>query len=314
MNYKIIFLLILAVSITSIILFFSMDLYIQIYDPDWHGMLNPNQKSDESKKRIFIIGGSTVYSINAEYLNKKLSENEINYEVFNLADQADNPSQRLRSIENIIENKPSVVFYGLGYTNFEKFEKDNSNTILDFIYNPGEIFKNNFEIFLDESINEYIPVSPKDRSLVLLKYLLRGPDDHYHPFMSHKEGEIVDLAKIRDEKETRFVTSLETKKNDKEVIALNSIIKKLQEKNIKIILFSFPYSKIMLENTDSIELENFENILKDKEKEFDIPVFFLHEKYADMNIWKDRLHIANNPKSIIFTEDIFEKIVKVVGK
>ena len=44
-------------------------------------------------------------------------------------------------------------------------------------------------------------------------------------------------------------------------------------------------------------------------RQFDIPVFFLHEKYADMNIWKDRLHIANNPKSIIFTEDIFEKIV-----
>ncbi len=314
MNYKIIFLLIIAVCITSIILFFSMDLYIQIYDPDWYGILSPNQKNDESIKRIFIIGGSTVYSINAEYLNEKLIRNEIGYEVFNLADQADNPSQRLRSIQNIIENKPSIVFYGLGYTNFEKFEIENSNSVLDFIYNPQEIFKNNFEIFLDESINEYIPVSPKDRTLVLLKYLLRGPDDHHHPFMSFKEGEIVDLAKIRDEKETRFVTSLETNENDKEVVALNSIIKKLQDKNIKVVLFSFPYSKIMLENTDSFELENFEKMLKDKEKEFDMPVFFLHEKYAELNIWKDRLHIANNPKSIIFTEDIFEKIVEVIGK
>ena len=55
-----------------------MDLYIQIYDPDWYGILNINQKIDDEKKRIFITGGSTVYSINTVYLNEKLSENEFN--------------------------------------------------------------------------------------------------------------------------------------------------------------------------------------------------------------------------------------------
>ena len=54
MNYRIIFLFLLAISITSTILFFSMDLYIQIYDPDWYGILNLNQKTDDEKKRIFF--------------------------------------------------------------------------------------------------------------------------------------------------------------------------------------------------------------------------------------------------------------------
>ena len=104
MNYRIIFLFLLAISITSTILLFSMDLYIQIYDPDWYGILNINQKIDDEKKRIFITGGSTVYSINTVYLNEKLSENEINFEVYNLADMGDKPTRRLMSIDNIIDN------------------------------------------------------------------------------------------------------------------------------------------------------------------------------------------------------------------
>ena len=123
-----------------------MDLYIHIYDPDWYGILNLNQKTDDEKKRIFIIGGSTLHSINAVYLNEKLSESEINFEVYNLADAADRPTQRLKSIENIIDNKPEIVFYGLGYTHFEKFEVKEFDTLSTFINNPNELFRNSFEL------------------------------------------------------------------------------------------------------------------------------------------------------------------------
>ena len=163
MNYKIIFLVLLAISITSTILFFSMDLYIQIYDPDWYGILNLNQKTDDEKKRIFIIGGSTLYSINALYLNEKLSENEINFEVYNLADMADTPTQRLNSIENIIDNKPEIVFYGLGYTDFEKFEVKEFDPLSTFINNPNELFRSSLEHLLDEHLEEYFPLFMKNR-------------------------------------------------------------------------------------------------------------------------------------------------------
>ena len=311
MNYRIIFLFLLAIGVTSIILLFSMDLYIHIYDPDWYGILNLNQKTDDEKKRIFIIGGSTLHSINAVYLNEKLSESEINFEVYNLADAADTPTQRLKSIENIIDNKPEIVFYGLGYTNFEKFEVKEFDPLSTFLYNPSKLFKNNFELLLDESINEYFPLSPKERSLTLLNYVLRGPSDHYHPFISFKEVQIVDLEEIKKTKEPRYVNTLEVSDNDKEVLALNSIIKTLQENNIEVILFSFPYSNIMLDNTENSELEDFEKMLKNKQKQFNINLFFLHDKYSNLNIWKDRLHIANNPDTIIFTEDILEKIIEV---
>ena len=314
MNYRIIFLFLLAISITSTTLLFSMDLYIQIYDPDWYGILNLNQKTDDEKKRIFLIGASAVYSINTVYLNEKLSENEINFEVYNLADAADRPTQRLISIENIIDNKPEIVFYGLGYTHFEKFEVKEFDPLSTFINNPNELFRNSFELLLGYPLEEYFPRSPKDKSLTLLKYVLRGPDEHYHPFMSFNQAEIVDLEQIEKTVKPRYVDTLEVSNNDKEVLALNSIIKKLQENNIEVVLFSFPYNSIMLDNTDPNQIGNFEKMLKNKQKQFDVNLFFLHDKYSNLNIWKDRLHIANNPKSIIFSEDILEKIIEVINR
>ena len=312
MNYRIIFLFLLAIGVTSIILLFSMDLYIHIYDPDWYGILNLNQKTDDEKKRIFIIGGSTLHSINAVYLNEKLSESEINFEVYNLADAADRPTQRLKSIENIIDNKPEIVFYGLGYTNFEKFKAKEFDPLPTFLYNPNKLIRNNFELLLDEPLNFIFPVSPKERTLLSLKYVLRGADEHYHPFIKFKEGQIIDLEQIEKMEEPRYVNALEVSENDKEVLALNSIIKKLQENNIEVVLFSFPYSRIYLDNTEINEIENFEKMLKNKQKQFNVDLFFLHDKYSNLNIWIDRVHIANNPKTIIFTEDILEKIIEVI--
>ena len=283
MNYRIIFLFLLAISITSTTLLFSMDLYIQIYDPDWYGILNLNQKTDDEKKRIFLIGASAVYSINTLYLNEKLSENEINFEVYNLADMSDTPTRRLNSIENIIDNKPEIVFYGLGYTHFEKFEVKEFDPLSTFINNPNELFRNSFELLLGEPLEEYFPRSPKDKSLTLLKYVLRGPDEHYHRFMSFNQAEIVDLEQIEKTVKPRYVDALEVSNNDKEVLALNSIIKKLQENNIEVVLFSFPYSRIMLDNTEINEIENFEKMLKNKQKQFNVNLFFLHDKYSNLN-------------------------------
>jgi len=68
----------------------------------------------------------------------------------------------------------------------------------------------------------------------------------------------------------------------------------------------------MLDNTEINEIENFEKMLKNKQKQFNVNLFFLHDKYSNLNIWIDRVHIANNPKTIIFTEDILEKIIEVI--
>ena len=42
-----------------------MNLYINIYDPEWNGVFS-NEKIKNNEKRIFLIGASNVYSIDVD--------------------------------------------------------------------------------------------------------------------------------------------------------------------------------------------------------------------------------------------------------
>ena len=109
MNYTILFSIFSVIAIVGLIFSFSMNSYIQIYDSDWNGIFSNQEIQENSKKRIFLIGSSSVYSVNATHINHQLSSNNLNYEIFNLADMSDSPRKRIQSIENIISNEPQIV-------------------------------------------------------------------------------------------------------------------------------------------------------------------------------------------------------------
>ena len=124
-----------VIIVVGIIFSVSMDQYIQIYDPDWYGLFGYDKVKDE--KKIFIIGSSSVYAINATYINEQLALNEKNYQVYNLADMSDTPRKRLASIQNIISNEPEIVVYGIGMLEFV-IPLSPSHTMTDFILNPNQ--------------------------------------------------------------------------------------------------------------------------------------------------------------------------------
>ena len=103
-------------------------------------------------------------------------------------------------------------------------------------------------------------------------------------------------------------------------ISLYSIIDKLQENNIKIILFTFPHHKYLLENVPYEEEEKFLEIVYDIKKEFNIPVRTFHEEYSDKENWSDLIHIdynynltENNEDSIQYSKDIANLILNEIG-
>jgi len=293
-----------------------MDYYLQIYDPNWFGIINVDKQRDQQNERIFILGGSNVYSIDAIYLNEKLNERDKNFTVYNLADMGDNPSRRINSIDNIIQNKPSIVIYGIGFIDVEKFEKRTNNVdILDFIFTPNKFFKNNFENLLEKSLSEYFPLSPKEKTIALANYIIRGPETHHHPFISWKPTPITDFGTLKKlSKDVHPINVLEIHDEADKIQSLNSIIKKLQANNIKVILFTSPYSKFVFEKTNDVEIIKFENMLKTKHEQFDVDVYFLHDKYSNLEIWRDGLHIAIHDDAQIFSDDILEIILKEIDK
>ena len=318
MNYKIMFSVIFAILVVTVIFAFSTDLYIQIYDPNWHGIINSNKSVDSTKDKIFIIGSSNVYAINATSINEQLSNEKKNYLVYNLADQGDNPIRRINSIDNIISHKPEFVLYGIGIWDYEKpISKLQSYSTTDFLLQPGDFFKSLFQDNID--LYGYGPgkifISPKDRSLTSLKYILRGPDQHYHPFIKfeptsiHSNERLVEDFGIPDPNEVLDVTE-----ENKKIIALNQIIHKLQENDIKVILFSYPHSNAMYSVFQPQDLKDFQIMLNNKSSEFTIPVYFLHEKYVDLEIWRETLHIAIHSDAQIYADDILKIILKEIDQ
>ena len=71
MKFKIFLTLGFAFCITLGMLFSLMDLYINIYDPEWNGVFS-NEKIKNNEKRIFLIGASNVYSIDVDRISEKI--------------------------------------------------------------------------------------------------------------------------------------------------------------------------------------------------------------------------------------------------
>ena len=311
------FSVIFAILVVTVIFAFSTDLYIQIYDPNWHGIINSNKSVDSTKDKIFIIGSSNVYAINATSINEQLSNEKKNYLVYNLADQGDNPIRRINSIDNIISHKPEFVLYGIGIWDYEKpISKLQSYSTTDFLLQPGDFFKSLFQ----DNIDLYgygqgkIFISPKDRSLTSLKYILRGPDQHYHPFIHQTPTLIHSNEKLIEDFGIPENNGLDVTEESKRIIALNQILHKFQKNGIKVILYSTPESKAMYSVFQPEDLKDFERMLNNKSNEFSIPVYFLHDKYADLEIWRETLHIAIHSDAQIYTDDILKIILKEISQ
>ena len=156
-------------------------------------------------------------------------------------------------------------------------------------------------------------ISPKDRSLTSLKYILRGPDQHYHPFIHQVPTPIHSNEKLLEDFPPDENDGIDVTEESKRIIALNQILHKFQKNGIKVILYSTPESKAMYSAFQPEDLKDFQIMLSNKSNEFSIPVYFLHDKYVDLEIWRETLHIAIHPDAQIYTDDILKIILKEIS-
>jgi RNase H-fold protein (predicted Holliday junction resolvase) len=230
--------------------------------------------------------------------------NEINYEIFNLADMSDNPKKRLQSLSNIISNKPDIVIYGLDIHNFNvNVEK---KSLYDQLLNPKNFFTYQFDDFM-KSIQDKIPGSPKDRTVSTLKYILFGPEPHHHPLINFDKTSITPIKELQN-----FGNEIERQEydfsvNNKQIISFKKIINEFKNNEIKLIIFSTPYQ---LTNASENDVKLFEKMLEVYSKKYDFPIYFLHDKYGEMEIWRDGIHIAINKDTQIYTKDVLKMLIQ----
>ncbi len=292
--------------IVVLMLYVIMDLYLYTYDPTWRGIIN--SRHIQEKPYVFILGASYAYPINATHVAESLEKNDLEYEIYNLADMSDTPTHRLKSLEHLISLKPEVVIYCVSITDFENpvTQSDimNRSSTDEFeTLNPKKEITKILSMTTQNNLDGKFPTSPKERTILSIKYLIRGPEFIHNPFINYKITPVTD-EKTFDAKYNFTFRGVDTSYNNEERIALQKIITELKKNNTKIILFTAPHHKVFLDAVGESNLIVFESIMTEIAKQNDIDVHFLHDKYEEMNIWRDPHHIAVNKEAVIYSDDI----------
>ena len=77
---------------------------------------------------------------------------------------------------------------------------------------------------------------------------------------------------------------------------------------IKFVIYTVPYSKYYLEHISKDDKQRFIDILQTISKKQDISVYFIQDKYIELQIWNDPSHVAFGGKNIPHNDDIAEII------
>jgi len=314
--------LILGLAIT----YYVNDFYRTHFELEKWEDLFYSQHFDPHKKKIYLIGSSQVHRLNATYIEKYISQIYQDYEVYNLGIPGDKPSKRINSLKEIIDTKPAMILYGIAFRDLQG-SVQNQIQITDVIgaVKPVDILPEPwnllYEIIPNKTIIDFSNFdNPQITTLKLFKILQNPntisqitPDLPNTPFYKYKP-ENFEIKNFKSpmkkdyEKRERFISN-QTRLSDPEVIAMKSIISTLKENNIQVILFSVPYPKISLYKLDDTDIEIFTSTLEEISDEFDVKVYHFYDKYADLNIWADPIHVSMNQKSIIYSSDMAKIIL-----
>jgi len=273
-------------------------------------------KDSDLKKKIFILGSSQVGNIDAVFIDSYISKSstEGEYIVYNLAVVADDPTRRTRQLEQIISAKPVLVTYGLGYSDFEG-QTYPIHPLFDtkqFSHDLTNIFFKNF-VSYDFAKFE----NPKFTLFMLFKNFFGEAEifcnESNSPFYTPRPNHTIINKDVLKEESRSIVENKINPSEDDRVRALKKIIAGLQKNNIKVILFITPFSAAYLDTIPDSEKKIFHSIMKNISKEFNVKIYFLEEKYLDLNVWSDPTHIAFNKDSIIYSDDVAKIIFSEIS-
>ena len=300
-----------------------MSWYLTNYDP-FTRWSNNQLNSLNSSEKIYILGSSQVASLNLEYIENYLNVDKKNYLVYNLAQGSDLPSLRLGDIDKIITLNPSMVVYGVGLRDFESRQHyglsplGTTQITSDNIFPTPQIINEKTELTLKENdfINEIFK-SPQVVTLRLFNFLIRGdlgynyPDIELQtPLIQSGITPVILNAEIKEKsvRESFSFGGLDQIENNLEFMAFNKILYKLQNAGIPIIVYVVPHNQAHLDVISIDDVELFKTTMEQVTTQNNVPLYYIYDKYVDLEIWGDIYHVAYNNNTLIYSNDVAEII------
>ena len=297
----------LAVTLAFII---ALSSFIPFYEK--YRVPNVSEISDDplfqkisqiNNEKLLIIGGSAVGQLNSTHLNKVLSDKFSNHIIYNLAYNADIPTQRLDSIESTIFTNPEIIFYGISYWSFSDYYNIGNSD-----YPLQSLFKNIFEI------------NPKATTLNALRIVLANnvglfPSQEYisestpfYPY-SKEQMEINEPSKFYLDVETTIQKVHQNPLDSEQLTAFQDTIEILQKNKIKVIIFTVPLHQSYLDVIPKNDKILFNETLKNLSQKYDVKIYNFTNSYSNQNMWKDSYHVALNQNSLAYSDDVAQMII-----
>jgi len=260
--------------------------------------------SQINNEKLLIIGGSAVGQLNSTYLNKVISDKFSNYTIYNLAYNADIPTQRLDSIESTILTNPKIVFYGISYWSFSDY------------YNIG-----NSDYPLQSLFTNIFEINPKATTLNAVRIILGNdiglfPSQEYvsesTPFYPYSKDqmEINDPSKFYLDIETTIQKVHQNPSNSEQLTAFQDTIEILQKNKIKVVIFTVPLHQSYLDVVPKNDKIIFKETLENLSQKYDVKIYNFTNSYSNQNVWKDSYHVALHPNSLAYSDDIVQMIIR----
>jgi hypothetical protein len=283
-----------------------------------------SQKFDPDQKKIFLFGSSHSVRADVFHIDKSLKEQGHDYDVYNLSHRGSQPATRVNSIDLIIEAKPNFVFYGLEFLSFwphpaphlpvmRNIVDGDSNSLLP---RPQDLIKEYFDTSAISDIDFGNFKNPKLTTLKIFD-VLRGETKFQYqggkqPFTPYGHNRIMNYEELLKNVEAfPFLHYVDVK--SKHIDAMEIMIKKFQENNIPVVLFTTQHHKLYLETVSDKDKKNYFLIIDKLEKKFGIKHFDFHDKYSDLETWANGDHLSLiSEGSIMFSDDILEIIKKEI--
>ena len=315
MNLKIV----LAVCVAFVITFSSLYLTITIFDNseriDYKNQFYSKQ-FPLNENKILLIGSSHIGHLNMSHVINKIENENLDFTIYNLADNGDSPKFRYDELSQIISLEPELVFYGISYRDFNQLSELSNSQRNDFT------IKNSLDDLVPEelkSINPQLLTRKVIRDVLDDSNIIKKPTYEIKPkntpFFSL--GDLQTEISNQNELKRQLLTVLPDPKkiqvesqNNEEIEKFHKILRELQSEGISVIIFTTPINPIYLDEIKNSTKISFTNELKNISEEYEIKIYEFENNYGDLEIWNNLDHIAYNKKSIIFSDEIANMVIK----
>ena len=295
----------------------------------WDRFGNKILQADERNK-IFLLGQSYVEAINTAHIQNILNDNGMNVVI---KYENDRSTSKVVEIDDFISKKTDLIVYGIAFKELgiqPCYDPVHQQALLD---NAIE----NLPLNMDNTIQNIFANNPKQITIEILKKFLEKPEIIQIDNKSNLEYQKLSddwretTQKIRPISDLNkggelLYPNLQIRAGAGDKYCFNSdahnakldkfdkIFAKLKLNEIDVIVFIPPFTKGHLDMIPDEVKSYIINDVQTISKKYGYDFIDMSNRYEELDIWHDHVHVAKNPVSLIYSKDIALLILSNLSK